>query len=79
MEGGHRTRQRIIDVPLGFPLPTYMKEEREEAGPRGARHKGGVLLGLLVLVGFGPPSFPSHRGGKGESRSEIMMEVRKQK
>ena len=38
----------------------------EEADGLRGRTMWGVLLGLLVLVGFGPPSFPSHGGGKGE-------------
>ena len=47
------------------PAPVYKGGEEEAAGLDGAR-QGVVLLGLLVLVGFAPPSFPSHGGGKGE-------------
>ena len=40
---------------MGCPLATYIKEGgREEAGQVWA-HQGGVLLGLLVQVGFGTP------------------------
>ena len=56
--------KRLSVVPLGCPLPTYIKEEgREDDGQEG-RAKGGVLLGLLVQVGYAPP-FLSSTGGKG--------------
>ena len=64
--GRRRTRLETIGVSPRGALPTYIKEGDGGGRPLGARHKGVVLLGLLVLVGFGPPSFPSHGGGKGE-------------
>ena len=46
MEGAPHTAKTNLGVPLGCPLPMYIKEGEEEAGPRGARQEGGVLLGL---------------------------------
>jgi hypothetical protein len=67
VEGAPHTAERIIVVLWGAPLHTYIKEEREEAGPLGARQVWGVLLGLLVLVGF---PFPFSGVGKGERERE---------
>ena len=49
------------------PLATYIKEGEEEAGGQGGCAKGGVLLGLLVQVGFGP-LLPINGEGKWEGR-----------
>ena len=51
MEGAPHTAKRIIDVPLGCPLPPYIKEESGGRPALGVHHVGGLLLGLLVLVG----------------------------
>ena len=56
--GGHRTRLREDLVPLGCPLPMYIKEGGREAVPLGARQEYGVLLGL--------PSPGRGEGGGGE-------------
>ena len=49
------TAKRLSVVLLACPLDTYIKEGgREKAGQVWVR-QGGVLLGLLVQVGFGPP------------------------
>ena len=67
MEGASHTAKRRLDVPLACPPPMYIKEGEEEAGPRGGAPRGGVLLGLPVQVGFGPPFlFQLGEGGKGE-------------
>ena len=50
MEGAPHTAKRNLGVP---PAPVY--KEEEEAGGQEGRAKGGVLLGLLVQVRFGPP------------------------
>ena len=58
--------KRLSVVPLGAPLPTYIKEGgREEAGQEEARPRGGVLL----QVGFAPP-FPLPQGEEGKEKRE---------
>ena len=64
MEGGTAHGEEIVCCAIGVPPAAYIKEGgREEAGQVG-RAKGGVLLGLLVQVGFGPPFFLYPTGGK---------------
>ena len=63
--GGHRTWQIIIDVTLGCPLPTYIKEEREEAGGLEGARQGGVQLGFPILVGL---PFLFQEGERGKER-----------
>ena len=48
------------------PAPVY-KGGEEEAGGQEGRAMGGVLLGLLVQVGFAPP-FPFSTGGNRKER-----------
>ena len=71
MEGAPHTAKRLSVVLLGCPLATYIKEGgREEAGQVG-RAKGGVLLGLLVQVGFAPPfSFLPPEGKEGGEKEK---------
>ena len=52
---------------MGCPLATYIKEEGREAGGQEGRAMGGVLLGLLVQVGF-VPLFLSSTGGNRKER-----------
>ena len=47
------------------PTPVYKGGREEEAGPRGARHRGG---GNLLQVGF-PPFSLSYLEGEGKSTS----------
>ena len=66
MEGGHRTRLRDCLLCFGVPPAVIYKGGREEvAGLEGRAKKGGVLLGLPVLVGV-PLPFRSRRRGKGK-------------
>ena len=55
MEGAPHMAKREIDVPLGCPLTTYIKEGRREAGGQEGHAMGGVLLGPLDQVGSAPP------------------------
>ena len=52
---------------FGVPLPPYIKEEREEASPRGVP-SGGDRLGLLVLVS---PSFFRRGEREGDGEGEV--------
>ena len=55
-------------VLLGCPLATYIKEGGREASGQEGRAKEGVLLGLLVQVGFAPPFPFFHRRERKEGR-----------
>ena len=67
MEGAPHTAKRTIDVLWGAPLPPYIKEGRRRPTTKGLTI-GGVLLGLLVLVGFSPPLFSFSWRWKGGRR-----------
>ena len=64
MEGAPHTAKRNFGMPLGCPPPTYIKGGGEVASPRG-RAMGGVLLGLLVQVGFALLSYSHKEKGEG--------------
>ena len=51
-------------MPLGCPLPPYIKEGEEEARQQGARQGEGSPTRTPVLVGFGPTLFSFYRRGK---------------
>ena len=65
MEGAPHTAKRTIDVSLGCPLPSYIKEGRRRWPARRGRAKGeGSPTRTPLLVGFAP--LPSNGEGKGE-------------
>ena len=70
MGGAPHTTKTNLGVPLGCPLPTYIKEGGTGGRPRWGAPKGGVLLGLPVQVGSGPPFLfqlgEGREGGRGE-------------
>ena len=66
MEGAPHTVKRNLGV-LGCPLPPYIKEQGGGRPAPRARPKRGVLLGLLVLVGFHQEG---ERGKEGEGDGE---------
>ena len=71
--GGHRTRLRDCLFYFGVPPGHVHKGEGREAGGQEGRAMGGVLLGLLVQVGFGPPfSFlpPEGIGRRGRGKGK---------
>ena len=70
MEGAPHTAKTNLGVPLGCPLPTYIKEGGRGGRPRGGAPKGGVLLGLLVQVGFAPFSFLTLEGKEGGEKEK---------
>ena len=65
MEGAPHTAKTNLGVPLGCPLPTYIKEEKEEAGGLEGARQGGVQLGFPILVGL---PFLFQEGDRGKER-----------
>ena len=69
--GGHRTRLRDCLFYFGVPPGHVYKGGGREAGGQEGRAMGGVLLGLLVQVGFGPPfSFLPPEGKEGGEKEK---------
>ena len=67
---GHRTRLREQLMCFGVPpAPVYKGREEEATGQEG-RAMGESPTRTPLLVGFGPPLFPSHAGGKREGEGE---------
>ena len=46
MEGAPHTAKRLSVVPLGCPLPPYIKEGRRRPTNKGCARERGVLLGF---------------------------------
>ena len=69
MEGAPHTAKTNLGVPLGCPLPMYIKEGGREAGPLGVCQEYGVLLGLPG-PSRNPFPFWSRRDGKRKRERE---------
>ena len=65
-QGAPHTAKTNLEVPLGCPLATYIKEGGGGGRPRRGAPIGGVQLGFPILVGV--PSFP--RGERGKERKK---------
>ena len=65
MEGAPHTAKTNLGVPLGCPLPTYIKEGGRGGRPRRGAPIEGVQLGFPILVGV---PFLFQEGREGRSR-----------